>query len=105
MRVEHGEQADPDQQADELRADEGGRRTGGDPGEGVGERPADGDGGGGETGGRGEPVRRADVGPDRRGGGGGPAGAGQGEDEQDQARGGGGLAGPHGAPAAGRRGP
>ena len=48
--------------ADELREHERWDGRGGDAGERVGEDPADADGGVGEAGGAGEPVRGADVG-------------------------------------------
>ena len=70
--------------AHDLGADEGRGRGRGDPGEGVREHPADGDGRVGEAGGGGEPVRRADVGADRGRGGAGAAGPGQREDHQQQ---------------------
>ena len=41
VRVQHHDQAEPDEQADDLRDDEAGHRDRGDAGEGVGERAAD----------------------------------------------------------------
>jgi arsenite methyltransferase len=67
---------------------ESGNGGGGDAGERVGEHAADGHGGVGERGRRGEPVRRADVGADRRRGQGAATGPGEREDEQRQAAGG-----------------
>ena len=66
-----------------MKAEHRGR---GDPGEGVGEHPADGDGRVGEAGGGGEPVRRADVGADRRRGGPAPARTGPGRRSPAAAR-------------------
>jgi hypothetical protein len=43
-RVQRDDQADADDQADELGADESGYRGGGDAGKGIAEGPADGDG-------------------------------------------------------------
>ena len=51
--------------ADDLGGDEDRDRGRGDPGEGVGEHPPDGDGRVGEAGRAGEEVGRSDVGADR----------------------------------------
>ena len=75
-----------------MGGDETGHGAGGDAGEGVGEDATDGDGGVGEGGAAGEPVRRADVGADRCRGQCGSAGARQGEDQRDQPGGGDDLA-------------
>src|SRR5215469_14942778 len=61
-RVDGDSQERADRAADDLGGDERGRRCGGDPGVGVSEGPADGDGRVGEGGGGGEPVRRSDPG-------------------------------------------
>ena len=62
--VEPADEDDGDGAADELGDDEAWHRARGDAGEGVGEHPANGDGGVREGGGRGEPVGGADVGAD-----------------------------------------
>ena len=73
--------------ADDLGPDVERDRSWGDPGEGVGEDPADGDGTVRERRGRGEPVGGADVGADRGRGQGVSSGPGEQEDQRDQARG------------------
>jgi len=62
MRVQQQDQSDADAQAGELREQVAGDGVRGDAGEGVGERPADRDGGVGEAGGAGEEVGGTDVG-------------------------------------------
>src|SRR5690348_260623 len=79
-RVQRLDDRDGERPADDLRADEAEYRVRGDPGEGVGEHPADGDGRVGEAGGGREPVRRADVSAHRRRGRPAPPGPDQGED-------------------------